>query len=372
MRVSDSVRRVGALALRIFRQFTRDRRTAALIFILPVIVMTLISYLLEGPPSKIPFALAQDAKSQNFAYDIIKDALMEEKKILLITENIGNVEQALRSGKIRGALIIRDGGIDVYFEGSDALATAELAEILARLTKQRLMPAARDVANVFGDDNAQSFAGLEIKEHFLYGGPEFTPKDYLAPVLLGAFPFVLTFLLTSVSFLRERTTGTMERLLASPIGRFEVILGYLAGFLIFTTIQAGIILGFVLWVLKVHVVGKISLLFILVMIITIVGSGFGIFLSSFARTELQVAQFMPLVMLPLLLVSGVFWTVETMPKWLWPLGYASPLTWSNIALRDVMIKGLGITGIWFSFGVLISFAIFFLTLAAVTLRRQLD
>ena len=368
--------------MRIFRQFTRDRRTSVLIFVLPVVVMTLVSYLLEGPPSKIPFALIKDTKSQSLIYDLVKDDLAEEKRISLITENVGDVGQALRSGKIRGALVIHGGGfeditegrgvkMDVFFEGSDAMATAELGAILAQLTR-RLMPAVREVVNVAGDETSQALAGMEIKEHYLYGGKDFTPKDYLAPVILGAFPFVLTFLLTSVSFLRERTAGTMERLLASPIGRFEVILGYLAGFLIFTMIQASIILAFVLWVLKVHVMGQIWLLFVVVMVVTIVGSGFGIFLSSFARTELQVAQFMPLVMLPLLLVSGVFWPVETMPKWLWPLGYASPLTWSNIALRDVMIKGLGITGIFDSFGILILFSVFFISLAAATLRRQVD
>ncbi len=379
---SGSVRRVSALALRIFRQFTRDRRTAMLIFVLPVVVMTLVSYLLEGPPSKIPFALIKESSGTSVIYEIIKDMLEEEDRVRLVSVDKNDVERSLREGRIRGALIIRGGGLDdmtegraagmeVFFEGSDALATGELAAILARISRG-LMPAVRDVVDVVGDETARALAGMEIKERYLYGGPTFTPTDYLAPVILGAFPFVLTFILTSISFLRERTSGTMERLLASPIGRVEVIVGYLAGFLIFTMIQACIILGFVLWVMEVHMVGAIGIVFFLVMIITMVGAGLGMFLSSFARTELQVAQFMPLVILPLLLVSGVFWPVETMPKWLWPLGYGSPLTWANIALRDVMVKGFGLVEIVNSFGILCFFAVVFVLLAAATLRRQLD
>jgi len=377
-----SARRIGALAARIVRQFTRDRRSAMLIFVLPIVVMALVSYLLEGPPSKISFALIKDSKDSSLVYDIIKDALSEEDRIQLITEGVDDVKRSLLDGSIRGAMIVRGGGfgdmtegrgveMEVFFEGSDALATKELAMILARLRK-RLMPAIRDVVSVAGDDTAQSLAGMDIKEHYLYGGPNFTPTDYLAPVLLGVFPFVLTFILTSVSFLRERTSGTMERLLASPIGRIEMIVGYLAGFLIFTMLQACIILAFVIWVLKVHMIGSLWVLFVLVMIVTVVGSGLGMFLSSFARTELQVAQFMPLVIFPLLLVSGVFWPVETMPKWLWPLVYGSPLTWANIALRDVMIKGFGLMGNMTSIGILCLFAVIFILLAAATMRRQLD
>jgi len=379
---SASAWRIVALATRIIRQFARDRRTLLLLFISPLVVMSLMYYLLEGPPSKIPFALVKKSAGTSIVYDIVKNELGEDERISLVEVAESDIEKSLREGVIRGAMVVAGGGIgdmsegrgvelEVFMEGSDALASKELAAILARLSKN-LLPAVRDVVNVMGSDTDIAMASMEIKHKYLYGGPDFSYTDYFAPIILGVFPFVLTFLLTSVSFLRERSSGTMERLLASPIGRIEVIAGYMFGFLIFTMIQTGIILAFVLLVLKVHQVGSLLLLFAVVTVITVVASGLGMFLSSFARTELQVAQFMPLVILPLILISGVIWPVETMPKWLLPVSYASPLTWAVFALRDVMIKGLGPAGIAVPVGMMLAFAAAFVFLAAATLKRQLD
>jgi len=377
-----SGRRITAVALRIFRQFVRDRRTMLLLFILPIFVMTLVWFLLEGEASKIPFALVKDAEGTSVVYDIISDNLMKESRIKLVRAAPGEVRRALLDGKIRGALIVRGGGIDdmmegrgaaldLYLEGSDALATRDLMAILTRL-RRNIMPAVRDVVGVVGGDADIAMASIELDTHYIYGGENFSVTDYFAPIILAVFPFVLTFLLTSVAFLRERSTGTVERLLVSPVSKMEVIAGYLLGFLFFTLIQAAIILGFVLIVLDVYRAGSIWLIFFLVALITVSASVLGMFLSSFARTELQVAQFMPLVILPLILVSGVLWPVETMPGWLKPLSYVSPLTWSIFGLKDVMIKGADITAIGLPVGMLVLFSAVFSALAVATLKRQLD
>lgn len=380
--ISPSGRRIIAVALRIFRQFIRDRRTMLLIFILPLLVMTLVWYLLEGEASKIPFALVKDAEGTSIVYDIVSDNLREESRIRLVRVAPGEVRQSLLDGKIRGALIVKGGGIDdmtegrgagleLYLEGSDALATKDLMAILTRLSRN-IMPAVRDVVSLVGSDADMAMASMDFNTHYIYGGEDFSVTDYFAPIILAVFPFVLTFLLTSVSFLRERSTGTVERLLVSPIGKMEVIAGYLLGFLIFTLLQAAIILGFVLLALDVYRAGSIWLIFFLVALITVSASVLGMFLSSFARTELQVAQFMPLVILPLVLVSGVLWPVETMPGWLKPLSYISPLTWSIFGLKDVMIKGASLGGIYAPVGILVLFSAVFASLAGATLKRQLD
>lgn len=378
--IKASLGRIGALALRIFRQFTRDRRTAFLIFAAPIIIMTLLSYLLGGQASKIPFGLALDSDESSMVFDVIKHALEEEPRLKLVEIKADRVMDGLREGEIQGALVVRGGSftemmegkgasIEVVLEGSDAIAMAEVAAIVARM-QGRLMPALKDAISLFGDESAQALAQMEIKVDYLYGGEDFTETDFVAPIILAVFAFVLTFLLTSVSFLRERSSGTMERLLVSPITRMEVILGYMGGFLIFTLLQAGIILAFLVWILKINYVGNLALIFGVVALVTLVASNLGIFLSSFAKTELQVAQFMPIVIFPLILVSGVLWSVESMPYWLKPLAYASPLTWANVALRDVMIKGFGAAQIVKPVLILIGFAILFSILGAATLRKQ--
>lgn len=378
--VKTSIKRITALGMRIFRQFTRDHRTAFLMFASPIIIMSIIAYLLGGPPSEIPFALVKDSPDSSMVYDVLKHGLEDEHRIQLVEIEIDNVQQALKNGLIQGALIVHGGSFDdlmggkgasleLNLEGSDAIATKDLVIIIGGMQK-RLLPAIRDVISIAGDQSMKSLTDMELKVKYLYGGEKFTPTDYLAPIILGVVAFVLTFLLTSVSFLRERSSGTMERLLVSPITRLEIILGYLLGFLIFTLLQASIILAFEIWVLKVHYVGSLSLIFVVVVLVTIGASNLGIFLSSFARTELQVAQFMPLVMVPLILVSGVLWSIDSLPRWLKPLAYASPLTWANVALRDVMIKGFGLSEILFPLALLVGFAVLFCILGAITIRRQ--
>lgn len=373
-------RRITALALRIFRQFTRDRRSAFLIFFSPIVIMSLVSYLLEGPPSKIPFSLVGDFEGTSVVYDVIRRSLEDEHRVKLVELKREEIQKALEEGIIRGALTVKGGTIDdltegrgaeltLYLEGSDAISARELASILEALQK-RLIHIVRSDLSPFMDNTSASLTQMQLKVKYLYGGENFTPTDYLAPIILGVFAFVLTFLLTSVSMLREKNSGTMERLLVSPVSMFEIISGYILGFTLFTFIQAFIILFFEIWILKIHYVGNLSLVFLIVALVTLTAGNLGIFLSSLAKTELQVAQFMPLVIIPLILVSGVLWSVDSMPKWLKPLAYISPLTWTNTALRDVMIKGFDLRKIAFSLSLLLLFATIFCVLASLTLRKQ--
>jgi ABC-2 type transport system permease protein len=149
-----------------------------------------------------------------------------------------------------------------------------------------------------------------------------------------------------VAFLRERSQGTMERLLATPATRPEIILGYLGGLGLFALIQVAVILSFTIWVLKIHYLGSLALLFLVVALLALVGVGLGILASTFARNEFQVLQFIPIAIIPQGLLCGLIWPVEEMPAYLRPLAYAMPLTYANRALRDIMLKGEGLAVIW--------------------------
>lgn len=138
----------------------------------------------------------------------------------------------------------------------------------------------------------------------------------------------------------------------------------------FTFIQAFIILFFEIWILKIHYVGNLTMVFLIVDLVTLTAGNLGIFLSILAKTELQVAQFISLVIIPLILVSVVLWSVDSMPKWLKSFAYISPLTWTNIALREVMIKGFDLRKIAFSLFLLLLFATIFCILASLTLRKE--
>jgi len=211
---------------------------------------------------------------------------------------------------------------------------------------------------------------IKVEATYLFAGAEFDTMDFVAPVYIALLALFFVFILTCVSFLRERTQGTMERLLATPATRLEIVLGYMVGLGLFALIQAGVILFFTVWVLKIHYLGSLGLLFLVVALLAAVGLSLGILASAFARNEFQVVQFIPLLIIPQILLGGTFWAVEEMPAYLQPLAYLAPLTYANRALRDVMLKGWGLADIWPNLAVLAGFAALLIALGALTMRRE--
>jgi len=179
--------------------------------------------------------------------------------------------------------------------------------------------------------------------------------------------------ITIVSFLNERSQGTLERLMASPLRRGEIVLGYMVGFTLLALIQSAEVLVFCLAVLKVHNQGNVLLIFGIEALMAIVAVNLGIFLSMFARTEFQAVQFIPLVIVPQFLLSGILFPVSSEPKVLQVLSDVLPLTYAVNALRDVMLKGADLT--WTSLdidvGVVAGVIVLLIVAGSATLRRRI-
>jgi len=187
--------------------------------------------------------------------------------------------------------------------------------------------------------------------------PEDGILDYVAPALLAAMALFFVFILTGVSFLRERSQGTLERLMAAPVSRAEIMVGYLLGFILFAAVQALIILLYTIFVLKVHYAGSLWQIFVFQLIITVVALNLGLFVSTYARNELQVIQFIPLVLVPQFFLSGLLWPVEQMNRFLQHLSKVMPLTYSVDGLRKIMLEGKTLGDVWVDLAVLAVFAV---------------
>jgi len=211
----------------------------------------------------------------------------------------------------------------------------------------------------------------DVQVTYLHAGPEYGSIDYFAPTLIALFSFVFVYLLTAVGFLRERTVGTFERLQASPLRKVEMVLGYMAGYGLFGLLQSTIILLFTVYVIRIHYAGNLFIVFVIVAVLAVGFVNLGIFLSTYARNELQAVQFMPLVIVPQALLGGVFWPIQDLhPIFQW-ISHLLPLTYANFALQEVMIRGGGILepGVAADIGALVLFAAIMVVLAAVGLRR---
>jgi ABC-type multidrug transport system, permease component len=150
--------------------------------------------------------------------------------------------------------------------------------------------------------------------------------------------FFFVFLISGISLLNERTTGTLTRLLATPVRRGEIITGYLVGYGIFAVIQTIITVTFALTVFNVHMLGSVWLILLINFLLAMVALSMGIFISTFANSEFQMVQFIPLLIVPQVFFSGII-TIATMPDWLQWLAHIFPLYYGGDALMNVATRG---------------------------------
>ena len=199
--------------------------------------------------------------------------------------------------------------------------------------------------------------------------PEEGILDYIAPALLATLALFFSFLLTGISFLRERSQGTMERLMASPLSRLDIVVGYLFGFFIFALTQTLIMVLFTIYVLGVNYYGDLWQIFVFQIVVITGAVNLGIFISTFARNEFQMVQFIPLIIVPQIFLCGVIWPVEQMPDYLQWLSAVLPLTYAVDGLREIMLAGKSLLDVGFELAVLAGFTVVTSILAAIVLRR---
>ena len=206
----------------------------------------------------------------------------------------------------------------------------------------------------------------------LVGFSLFDERDILnriTPALLGVFVLFFTFLLTGVSFLRERSQGTLDRLKITPVSRADLLVGYLLGFLLFAMLQSVVILAYTVLVLPVSYQGDIWQVFVVLVLLTIVAVSLGILVSTFAKNEFQVVQFIPLVIVPQIFLTGVVVPVEDMPWLLENVSKVLPLTYAVDMLIGIMLEGQGLLDFGVQIIVLSGFGAIFVIGASLTVKK---
>jgi ABC-2 type transport system permease protein len=196
-----------------------------------------------------------------------------------------------------------------------------------------------------------------------------TSLNIMSPGLLATLILFFGFLITGISFLRERTLGTLERLLASPLSRMDIVTGYLLGLLLFALIQTLIMFFYMVYVLNISYTGSLWQILIFQVLIGINAVCLGTFFSAFARNEFQMIQFIPLIIVPQVFVSGLFIPTNQLPVVLEWVSKFLPLTYGVEGIKALMLQGQGLLDIGKDIGILVAFAVAFLALAALTLRK---
>src|SRR6478752_1042957 len=191
----------------------------------------------------------------------------------------------------------------------------------------------------------------------------------LGPALLALIPFIIMFLVTSVTTLREGTSGTLERLLAMPMGKLDFLLGYALAFGLLATVQSALAVGLCVWLLDLTIVGSVWLLLVVAVVDAVLGTALGLFVSAFARTEFQAVQFMPLLVIPQILLCGLFVPREQLPQALEWISNLLPLSYAVDAMQT-LTETTATGDVWRDLAVVAGYAVVVLVLGAATLRRR--
>lgn len=168
-------------------------------------------------------------------------------------------------------------------------------------------------------------------------GEVFPNPDPIAPILLAVFVFVLTYILTAIGFLRERTAGTLDRVLVSPVSRTGLVLGYVVGYGVLATVQALVLLGAAVGFLGIDFANGVALFVAVELLGALTALGLGVVLSLFAENEFQAIQFIPLVITPQVVLGGTFLPVSALPAYLEYPALAMPVTHLIDAMEYVVL-----------------------------------
>ena len=193
--------------------------------------------------------------------------------------------------------------------------------------------------------------------------------DRVGPALLAVFPVIVMFLVTSVTTLRERSSGTLERLLAMPMGRLDFLLGYALAFGAVAAVQSALAVAVSVGLLGLDVQGPLGLLTAVAVVDAVLGTALGLLVSAFAQTEFQAVQFMPLVVIPQLLLCGLFVPRSQLPPALERVSDVLPLSYAVDAMQH-LTAGVATGEVWADLAVVAGFGLGCLALGAATLRRR--
>ncbi|MDQ1608641.1 MAG: type transport system permease protein [Microbacteriaceae bacterium] len=194
--------------------------------------------------------------------------------------------------------------------------------------------------------------------------------DTIGPALIALFPFIVMFLIASITTLRERRTGTLERLLSMPLGKADFILGYTLAFGLLAILQAAVAVSFAVWVCGLTIKGSIWLLLAVALADAVLGTTLGLFASAFARTEFQVVQFMPALVFPQVLLGGIFLPRDQLPDVLHVISDWLPLSHAIDALRAVATNSEDAAYVGGELLIIAAFAVGAVVLGSITLQRR--
>lgn len=346
-----------ALIKRILLQIFRDKRTLALLFIAPLLILTLMNFVFSGNTVE-PILGVENESEQTIEF--LKDADILTKEY----EEVSSVSDVILQDDLDGFLQIDESEQLLTLLNDDPTVAKSLEMKIKQVMNAEIQTQLLGKSDKHSEPVPQDLMQTE----YIYGNSETEVFDTFNPILVGFFVFFFVFLISGIGLLNERTTGTLERLMATPIKRGEIVSAYLIGYGILAILQTVITVLFSIHVLDMVLVGSIWNVILINIVVALVALSLGILLSSFASSEFQMIQFIPLVIVPQIFFSGIF-SIEGMANWLQGFAKAMPLYYAADALKGVMYKGATLADVSGNLYILLVFAAVFIILNLFALKK---
>ena len=305
-----------ALVVRIWQQLLHDKRSLAIILLAPPVIMSLF-YVLLGTSNYEP----------RIGYYDVPPMLEQQLSTVADAITVANADERTK--------LLLDGQYDaVVYSEVDELHIAVLE------TNSKTGKAIRAIQNTFADASP-----IKIVTESMYGSPDDSFFESMAYIFLAFVVFMFTFVVSGMAIVGERTTHTFERMLMTPIRRWQIVAGYLLGYGAFAVLQSIFVMLTAKYVLHVSIMGSFWLCLVVLILLAMCAVALGTTISSFANSEFQVMQFIPLLILPQIFFTGII-PFELIPYKLDMLRYVMPIYYACTPLKDIMVQGAGIADVW--------------------------
>lgn len=375
MRDGPAARRgVVVVAKRVLRQMRRDRRTVAMILVQPIVMLTIFGYAFGSDVAGVEVAVANLDRG-SLGADVLERLDPEVVDIVLYGSE-GEVELAVerqdasvgivfpvnltRNFASAGMSDMRTAYVLYYADNTNPSVTGGV--------KTALLDAFTWAVENRTDDAPAAFA---IDERVVFGPDDGGQSlDFMLPGIVAFTVFMIGSMLTVVSIVKERSSGTLPRILASPVTGVQVVLGFAAAYAVFSLLQAIAVLLIAVLLFDVTIQGNVALALVATLLVSVTALGLGILLSGLSKNEFQATQSVMLVAFPSMFLAGIFAPLEAMPAWVQPLSRLVPLTYAVEAERAIINHGAPLTEVLVPLGVLAAFAAFFLGLGAWAFSRK--
>lgn len=376
MNQPSSWARIAALAQKEFTQVRRDPVLSRLIVILPIVLLVMFGYALNGTVKRIPLAVF-DASSDRVSQALVRAFEKDERFQAQNFDSSQTALESVREGQNRAVLEIPGGAqlaarrakavpFTLFVDGSDpslssqirAGASAAIQEVATQLIAGRALA------------TPGLTAPLSATFETLYN-PDNRSAVYMVPGLIGLILTQITVLLTAIAIVREYEVGTMEALIATPIRPLEVVLGKIIPYLVFGIVDAVIVLVVGVWVFGVPVRGNLGILGLATLLFVLGSLSVGIVISTITRNQIQAMFGTIAYLFPSIFLSGLLFPLEGMTPFFKALSYLVPLRYFLRVSRGVMLRGAGLESLWVEIVALAVFACVMLALASIRFRKTL-